>query len=647
MRSHGLRESFVRSYREQTPPWGPMGYVIYKRTYARMTDEGVAEEWWQTCERVCNGLVELGGVFSDDELEYLYHVMFNLKGSVAGRALWQLGTDTVRNVGGDSLQNCWLVTVKDTDAFTFTFNQLMLGGGVGFNILPQNVYEMPAVGFNPVVERVDNNDCDFIVPDNREGWVELLSRILDSFFYTGKPLRYNTKAIRPAGAQIKGFGGTASGSEPLVAGLKNIVRILRSRVGQKLRPIDCMDIMNIVGKIVVAGNVRRSSEIAIGDAHDFDFLRAKDWTVQSIPEWRTMSNNSVACNSVNDLLPTFWEAGYTREGEPYGMINLKNCQRFGRITDGIDYRPDYDVEGTNPCGEITLCNKEPCNLAECFLPNIKDVDEWKQVVRVLYKAAKTISTAPFSDPMTDDIVKQNHRLGIGLTGYMQTARFRDPKALTDVYQYIEGMDKEYSGVLGVNESIKLTTVKPSGTLSLLPGVTPGMHAAIAPYIYRTVRMSATHALVDVYREHGYRVEPRINLDGSNDTSTMVVYFPIATPHDAVLASDMDVIDELEVQKQLQTYWADNSVSATHYFHTEDVPRIREWLKENYDGSIKSTSFLQHHDHGFRQAPYIPIEKDEYEQAVAKVRPITQATVKDEFSDYDSDLECVGGSCPAK
>jgi ribonucleotide reductase alpha subunit len=612
-----------------------------------MTEEGRTEEWHETCARVCRGLIELEGKFTQDELEYLYDTMFNLRGTVSGRALWQLGTQTVRDVGGDSLQNCWHVVTNDLSAFTFTFNQLMLGGGVGFNILPQHVYELPRLEFNPHVERTDSNDCDFIVPDNREGWVELLDRIFQSFFLTGRPLRYNTKAIRPAGAPIKGFGGTASGSEPLVKGMKEIVRILRHRYTQKLRPIDAMDIMNIIGKVVVAGNVRRSSEIAIGDPTDLSFLSAKDWTRHTVPEWRTMSNNSVAADSIDELQPQFWQAGYESEGEPYGLINLKNCRRFGRIADGVDHRPDYTVEGVNPCAEITLSNKEPCNLAETFLPNIKDVDEWKKVAKVLYKAAKTISCAPFSDPVTDEVVKQNHRLGIGVTGYMQANSFRNPQGLGEVYQHLEQLDHAYSREIGVNESVKLTTVKPSGTLSLLPGVTPGMHAAVARWMFRTVRMSASHPLVDVCREHGYHVEPRLNLDGSNDHSTMVVYFPVETPKAAVLAEDMDVIQELEVQKELQTHWADNSVSATHYFNRDDVPRIREWLGENYESGVKTTSFLLHHGHGFVQAPYIPISQEKYHEEAAKIRPITRALIRDEDEDYDELLECDGGSCPTK
>ena len=646
-----LSAEFIDSYRDLTPPWGPMGYVIYKRTYARRREDGRLEEWFETCERVCNGLVEIGAQFSENDLEYLFDTMFHLRGTVSGRALWQLGTDTVRKVGADSLQNCWHVVVNRLEAFTFTFNQLMLGGGVGFNIQPEHVYELPNIKHKPVIERVDTNDCDYIVPDNREGWVELLLRVMKAFMENGNDVRYSTSCVRAKGRPIKGFGGTASGPEDLVKGIANIVAILNRRYGMKLRPIDCMDIMNIIGQIVVAGNVRRSSEIALGHYHDVEYLDAKNWAKHQIPNWRTMSNNSVAADEYEQLPPAFWESGFVPNGngevggEPYGLVNLKNCREFGRLCEGRIPGRDHLVMGVNPCAEITLGDKEGCNLAEIFLPNIKSQVEFECVADVLFKACKTISNAGFSDPETQAIVDQHHRIGIGLTGYMQAPQWHDAEALDSVYKHIEKVDIEYSAKLGIKTSIKRTTMKPSGTLSLLPGVTPGMHGSLGRYMLRTVRFMADHPLVQICRDHGYRIEPKLELDGSHDHGTMVIYFPIM--QEGRLAEDMDVIEELEVQKHLQTWWADNAVSATHYFEEGDVPFIQEWLKDNYKDGVKSTSFLRREGHGFAQAPFQPITEEQYNIEIAKVRPIVRADIVYAGEDLDSDLECAGGNCPVR
>lgn len=646
-----LNKNFVESYRDLVPPWGPMGYIIYKRTYARKREDGRLEEWFETCERVCNGLVEIGAQFEEGEMEFLFDTLFNLRGSVSGRALWQLGTETVRKVGADSLQSCWQVVVNRNDAFTFTFNQLMLGGGVGFNVQPEFVFELPTVEHSPTIERVETNDCGFIVPDNREGWVNLLQQVLTAFF-KGHDVFYNTSCIRAKGKPIKGFGGTASGPEDLVKGIASIVTIMRRRLGLKLRPVDCMDIMNIIGQIVVAGNVRRSSEIALGHYHDFEYLDAKNWAKHPIPNWRVMSNNSVVADKFEQLPDCFWESGYEPipgsqdvGGEPYGLVNLKNCREFGRLCEGRIEGRDPLVRGVNPCAEITLGDKEGCNLAEIFLPNIRNLHEFKMVAGILFKACKTISAAPFSDPETQAIVSKHHRIGVGLTGYMQAPQWHAKEILNDVYQHLALVDYQYSAKLGIKTSIKRTTVKPSGTLSLLPGVTPGMHGSLGRYMIRTVRFMADHPLVQICRDHGYHVEPKIELDGSLDHGTMVISFPIK--QEGKLAEDMDVIEELEIQKHLQTWWSDNAVSATHYFEKGDVPVLKKWLKENYENGVKSTSFLRREGHGFKQAPFQPISKEQYEIEIAKVVPITYANIIYDGEDLDDNLECAGGNCPVK
>jgi ribonucleoside-triphosphate reductase len=651
----GLTEDFLAKFKEEIPPWGPMGQVVYKRTYARpLPEEGRVEDWWETCARVCRGLIEIGGKFTQDELQFLFETLFYLRGSVSGRALWQLGTETVQKVGADSLQNCWLVVNKEIDSFAFTMNQLMLGGGVGYNILPEHVYSMPAVAYNPEVERVADFDCDYVVPDNREGWVKLVHMVIESFLVTGDNLRYCTAGIRPKGSPIKGFGGTASGPEDLVKGIRAITSILRNRIGQKLRPIDVSDIENIIGQIVVAGNVRRSSEIGLGAWNDTEYLDAKNWGKHQVPNWRAMSNNSVLADSYEQLTDAFWESGYTPDrdgvatGEPYGLVNLRNLRGFGRLIDGYDPDRDPRIDGVNPCGEMGLEHKEGCNLGEIFLPNIRDLEEFKAVAEILFKACKTISAWKFSDPETQAVVSRNYRIGLGLTGWMQAHKWHNAYALNEVYCHLGLVDRDYSRVLGVGMSVKRTTIKPSGTLSLLAGVTPGMHAAIARWMLRTVRFSANHPLVEILREHGYRIEPKIEMDGSLDHDTQVVYFPVETPEDATLAEDMDVIQELNAQKFLQTWWSDNAVSATHYFEPGDVPKIKEWLRENYNEGVKSTSFLQRMDHGFKQAPYQPVSKEVYEAELAKLKPLGNITVP-WFQDdqLDNSLECEGGTCPTR
>lgn len=632
-------------------PWSSVGYLTYKRTYARRLDENdinsPTEEFPDTVERVikaCDEQLHCG--FTQDEEQRLRQYLLELKGSVAGRFWWQLGTDTVNKLGLSSLQNCAFRTIdKPVEPFTWAMDMLMLGSGVGYNIQQENVNKLPPVNLDfKCPTRVNDSGADFIVPDSREGWVALLGKTLKAAFLahsSGKQtFTYSTQLIRSKGAPIKGFGGTASGPEDLVWGIEQISKVLEKRAGKKLRPVDCLDIMNIIGAVVVAGNVRRSAQIAIGDADDVEYLLAKRWDLGNIPSWRAMSNNSVVCHDVSDLHDFFWD-GYEGKGEPYGLINLRLSRKVGRL--GESQYPDPKVQGYNPCAEQSLADGETCCLAEIFLPNINSKEELQDVAKLLYRINKHSLALQCHQKVTEAIVHENMRMGIGITGVLQATE-EQKSWLSDTYGEIRAYDAEYSDAHGFNRSIKLTTVKPSGTLSLLPGVTPGCHPAYARFMIRRIRISSNHPLVQVCKNHGYHVEYQQNFDGSEDHSTVVVSFPFRHPDHAVLAKDMTAIDQLETVKWLQQVWSDNSVSCTVYYRPEELPEIKKYLKKNYKNNHKSLSFLLHSEHGFKQAPLEEITEEQYNEMVANTRTITAINEANIGLD---DAECASGACPIR
>ena len=632
-------------------PWSTIGYITYKRTYSRRLNEhdvgSPTEEFEDTINRVINASNnQLGCNFNEDEQARLRRYMLQLKGTVAGRFLWQLGTDTVGRLGLSSLQNCAFTVVdKPVEPFTWAMDLLMLGSGVGYNIQRENVDKLPPVNEDfKTPTRVDTADADFIVPDSREGWVALLGKTLKAAFLAHKSgkqtFTYSTQLIRSKGAPIKGFGGTASGPEDLVWGINEIGKVLEKRAGKKIRPVDALDMMNIIGAVVVAGNVRRSAQIAIGDPDDVEYLLAKRWDMGNIPSWRAMSNNSVVCNDVTDLHEFFWD-GYEGKGEPYGLINLKLSRKIGLL--GDTRYPDPKVQGYNPCAEQSLADKETCCLAEIFLPNITSYEEFVDVAKLLYRINKHSLALPCHLKATEDIVHANMRMGIGVTGVLQCTD-EQKGWLRRAYDELRSFDKQYSEANGFPESVKLTTVKPSGTLSLLPGVTPGCHPAYARHMIRRIRISSNHPLVQVCRDHGYHVEYQQNFDGSEDHSTVVVSFPFRHPDNAVLAKDMTAIDQLETIKWLQENWSDNSVSCTVYYRKEELPEIRKYLKKYYKNSHKSLSFLLHSEHGFKQAPLEEITKEQYDELVASTRLITRI---EEANIGLDDSECANGACPIR
>lgn len=629
-------------------PYGEIGYITFKRTYARRLKEddqnSKTEEFWQVVQRELDASdKQLNVGFTEEEKMRYAETRLKLKWSVAGRFMWQLGTKTVDKLGLPSLQNCAAVVVNEPiRPFVWAFEMLMLGSGVGYNIQRHNVYQLPKLRKKVKIERRDSEDADYIVPDTREGWVKLLGKVLKSHFYSGEGFTFSTQLIRGKGAPIKGFGGTASGPEELCWGISEISKILNSRSGKKLRPIDCLDIMNIIGFIVVSGNVRRSAQIAIGDYDDIDYITAKRWDLGQIPKWRGMSNNSIAAPEDLSKLPKeFWDTYL--QGEPYGLINLELSREIGRT--GETQYPDPNVEIYNPCAEQSLMNKETCCLGMVFLPNISSYDEFLECLSYAYRMCKHSLSLHCSLKDTEEIVNKNMRMGIGLPGYLQATE--EQRGWVDsAYKWLREYDVKYSKEKGFPVSIKLTTSKPDGTSALIPGLLPGCMPSPAPsqYYWRTMRISSQSPLVEVCKKNGYKIEYNLNIDGSVDHNTIVVYFPCKLADGVPNSSDFTWKDQLDIIRRVQREWSDNSVSCTIYYNKEDIPEIQEYLNKYFRNEIKTVSFLLRHDHGFKQAPYIPITKEEYEIEVAKVNPIKNVSTVEE--DFEL-LDCESGACPVK
>jgi ribonucleotide reductase alpha subunit len=637
-----LEQSFVDSYSQKTAPWGfsGLGEIVFLRTYSRKKENGETETWPETIQRVIDGAHAIGVPYTKQEAETLFDHVFNLRCSFSGRALWQLGTPMVEKFGGASLNNCYFTNIEKIEDFEFLFEYLMLGGGVGFSVERSKIHDLPKVKSGIVIAHERTNDADIIVPDSRGGWKRLLHSVLKSYFETGKSFTYSTILVREYGAPLKGFGGTASGPGALIDGIADICKVLDNRVGKKLRSVDVLDICNIIGRIVVSGSSRRSAQISMGDPDDVLFLRAKNWSSGSVPAWRANSNNSIYADGYDELPSELWK-GYDGSGEPYGLINRKLARSHGRLG---EKRPDNSIEGFNPCAEIGLADGESCNLATIFLPNIESIEQFKEISRLLYMTQKHITRLAYPYEKTTTIVRQNARLGQSVTGILQSTE-EQLSWLDDIYSYLRSFDKEYSAKNSFPESVRMTTVQPSGTLSLLPGVTPGVHPAYAPYYIRRVRFGSNDPLVDACRKRGYKVVWDIGIDGREDHTRYVVEFPCKSPDGSVLAKDMTAVEQLEWVKKMQTDWADNAVSVTVYYRKEELPLIKEWLEKNYDKSVKSVSFLLHSDHNFALPPYEEIEKDVYEKLLSKI-DMSIPLVQTSFGMVDFG-DCEGGACPVR
>jgi len=637
-----LSEAFLQTYATKQAPWGfgGLGEVVYLRTYSRKTDTG-QEGWVDTIRRVIEGAVEIGVELTEKEAQQLFDHMFNLRCTVSGRALWQLGTPLVKKFNAASMNNCYFTNIEKIKDFELIFDYLMLGGGVGFSVERSKIHELPKIKSGVTITHERTNDADIIVPDSRQGWKRLLHAVLKSFFDTGNSFTYSTLLVREYGAALKTFGGTASGPGALIDGIDDICKVMQAREGKKLRSVDVLDICNIIGRIVVSGSSRRSAQIAIGDPDDVLFLRAKNWSTGAVPAWRANSNNSIYADSYDEIMTELWK-GYDGSGEPYGLVNRKLARTHGRLGEKM---ADPTIEGFNPCAEIGLADGESCNLATIFLPNVESLEQFKEISELLYKVQKKITQMSYPYDKTTDIVRKNTRIGQSVTGILQVNEDKI-SWLSKVYEHLRAFDKKYSKDNGLPVSVRLTTVQPSGTLSLLPGVTPGIHPAFAQHYIRRVRFGSADPLLDALRKRGYKVVWDIGIDGREDHTRAVVEFPCKSPDGAVLAANMTAIEQLEWVKKMQTEWADNAVSVTVYYRKDELPTIKEWLATNYDNSVKSVSFLLHSDHNFPLPPYEEITSEMYEKLLSKVDfsvPLRQ-------SSFGGDIpldECSTGACPIK
>ena len=622
--------------------FGPVGEPVFLRTYARELPGGKKEKFEDTierCLRACNK--QLNCNFTKEETEEFRGLLHNMVGSFAGRFLWQLGTGTVDKIGLLSLQNCAGTVVNEpVRPFTWAMSCLLVGAGVGMNIQREYVYEIPKVKPGVSVVRKNTNDADYIVPDSREGWVELLERVLSAFFVTGKSFTYSTVCVRPAGLPIKTFGGISSGAEPLALGIGQIVDLLRSRAGKKLRSVDALDIFNIIESIVISGNVRRSAGIAIGDIDDYLFLEAKRWDLHNIPNYRVYSNNTLNCNDVK-LLPQSWWQQFETGGEIYGLFNMRLAREEGRI--GDTSRANDKIVCANPCLEQVLEMFETCCLAELFLPRASSYEQLKTTAFYLYRACKHSLSLPCSEPETEEIVHKNMRMGIGVTGYVQASE-EQKQWLPRLYAELRQFDEDYSKKNNFPVSVALTTCKPSGTLSKLAGVTEGCNPAEAEYFIQRIRFSSSSDMLPALRDAGYPIEPQQNLDGTVDRFTSVVEFPCAYPG-VKTVKNTSAVEQLETVKRIQTEWSDNAVSNTITYSPEEVPAIKEWLFANYKDNIKSVSFLRKMDRNFPQMPREEITKEDYEKRVSVLKGLNFGNTTD--SSVDTTLECAGGACPLR
>lgn len=678
--SFRLSEDFVATYRDKKAPFGyrdaggnSVGEITFLRTYSRLKEDGTKETWTDVCERVINGMYSLQKdhcktnrlPWNDQKAQAsakeAFERLFNLKWTPPGRGLWVMGTPIVNEQRNSAaLQNCAFVSTlemtKNNPAkpFGFLMEASMLGVGVGFD---DKGADKGFQIYNPTMPVNDKDAHVFQIPDTREGWVESLVLQLNSYLKPDqKFMEFDYSLIRPAGEPIKTFGGTAAGHEPLLKLHTHIRKLFANREGEQLTRKDIADIGNLIGVCVVSGNVRRSAELLIGSIDDDTFLNLKNYgtydekgkftpgPAADRQEWGWMSNNSVDVKVGQDLTPII--DGVARNGEP-GVLWMDVSRKYGRLADAPNNK-DWRVAGYNPCAEQSLESFEMCTLVETYLNRHEDLEDYKRTLKFAYLYAKTVTLLPTHWEETNAIMQRNRRIGTSMSG---VANFADNRGLPTLrewmdegYGTVKYYDTIYSEWLGIRESIKTTTVKPSGTVSILAGESPGVHwTPGGQYFLRTIRFSNLDPMLPLFKMANYRVEPAFE---SPDT-TSVVYFPIKS--DAVRSDkEVTIFEKMALAAQAQRYWSDNSVSVTISFNSETESQHVGTVLHMYDGQLKTVSFLPQGNDVYPQQPYSQITEDEYTEYTMQLFPIDFSGVYAGMAaDAIGESYCSTDSCEVK
>jgi len=546
-----------------------------------------------------------------------YERLFNLKWTPPGRGLWMMGTKFVEERTAAGLFNCAFRSTRDLSTkggylFAWMMDALMVGVGVGF--------DTEGAGTVTIQEPEYTNDT-LVIDDSREGWVDSIHTLLDGFFFGGKVPKYDYSAIRPLGAEIKGFGGTSSGPAPLMELHKNLKELYSPKIGDPITSVDLVDTENLIGRCVVSGNVRRSAALAMGRHDDTHYLQMKN-DQEKLYHHRWGSNNSFNAKVGMDYS---WHAEQSQKnGEP-GYIWLDNARTRGRFKDGPRY-DDINVAGFNPCVEQQLEDAELCCLVETYPAKHEDLEDYLRTLKIAYLYGKTITLSNTHWPETNAKMLKNRRIGLSQSGVIQAFNKFGRRAMYEMcdnaYDYVKQLDEEYSNWLCIPKSIRMTSIKPSGTVSLLNGSTPGIHYPEDEYYIRRIRFSNTSSLVDKLRNSGYNVE-----DDKYTPNTSVIEFPVHEPYYTKGKKDVSIWEQLETAAQYQYYWADNSVSITVTFKPEEAQHIKTAL-ELYETRLKAVSFLRYDETGYEQAPYEAITKKEFEKMSAKIEVFQRFDTKE-------------------
>lgn len=634
----------------------PLQEYVHKSRYARWIEsEQRREHWPETVQRYVDFFNNKFPHFPANEVN---EAILNLRVMPSMRALMTAGPALERDPMAGF--NCAFVAIDHPRAFDEILYILMCGTGMGFSVERQYITHLPIIGAKigvddsgtPNIQTVDKFtliDHVIQVRDSKSGWASAFRELL-MHLYAGNIPKWDTSKVRPAGAKLKVFGGRASGPQPLIDLFNFAVDTFKGALGRKLNSVECHDLVCKIADIVVVGGVRRSALISLSNLSDDRMRGAKNgqWWINE-PQ-RALANNSAAYTErpSMELFMKEWLSLIESKSGERGIFNrqasINKALESGR-------RDHTKVIGVNPCAEISLRSAGLCNLSEVIIRAEDSLPELLHKVRlatIIGTYQSMLTDFRYVRPLWKKNQEEERLLGVSLTGIMDhpilsQTNHEAVRWLKAMKQQAIITNKEWASKLDINQSVAITTVKPSGTVSQLVDSSSGIHPRYSDHYIRTVRADKKDPLAKLMREQGFPVEDCLIKPDSTD----IFSFPVKGPTKAVFRNDRSAIEQLEHYLMFQTHWSEHNVSITVYVKDHEWMGVGDWVYTHFD-KLSGVSFLPHSDHTYRQAPYQECTVEEYQDLLVRMPTFDWDALshfeKDDATVSVRELACQAGVC---
>ena len=615
---------------------------IHKSRYARWLEEEKRRETWEETIARYIGFWQERGQLNDEDAAEVSAAIIAMEVMPSMRCLMTAGEALKRdNVAGF---NCSYLHIDHPRAFDELMYVLMCGTGVGFSVERNFIAKLPEVA-----ESFHKTNSVIVVSDSKLGWASAFRELI-AMLYAGKIPNWDMGRIRPAGARLKTFGGRASGPDPLEDLFKFCVGVFQKSAGRKLTSIECHDVCCKIADIVVVGGVRRSALISLSNLSDNRMAKAKSGQWWESEGQRRLANNSVAYTEKPDFEAFLSEMHtmYDSKAGERGIFSRVAAKKIAARNGRRDADQDF---GTNPCSEIILRSNEFCNLSEVVVREDDDLNSLKRKVRlatIIGTLQSTLTDFRYLRVRWKRNTEEEALLGVSLTGIMDHYLLSKPstdleKWLTEMREVAIETNKEWAERLGVNQSVAITCVKPSGTVSQLVDSASGIHPRFSEHYIRRVRSDRKDPLAEYMEKAGFPVER----DVMND-STVVFSFPVKSPKDSVTVKQVGAMEQLRLWKAYQEHWCEHKPSVTIYYTDSEFLQVSQWIWDNFD-LCSGISLLPTSDHIYQQAPYEAINEDQYNKLVAEMPTNIDWEHLSQFEQEDNttgsqELACAGGAC---